>query len=78
VLTATITVSNAVGTEVLQVFADVVVSTTGTSESATIDWTTATTNAVAGTDLSWNGTSIVSSTLGGVFAASLQVVCGPL
>lgn len=75
--TATIMVSNAIGTEVIWVSATATAIIDGPGQNISIDWTTATVTAVAGTDLSWNGASVISSTAGGVFSASLAVAGQP-
>lgn len=72
-LGATIIVSNLAATEVLVISANVTLAIAGPNQSAEIDWTTADTTVVAGTDLAWDGTSVVSSTAGGVFVVSIAL-----
>lgn len=70
-LNAHLWVTNLLGTEVLELVASGDIAQSGPGQSGDIDWTTATANAVAGSDLSWDGSSTVTSTAGGVFVVSL-------
>lgn len=73
VINVIITVSNLAATEVLQISGTVTVPVAGPNQSGSIDFTTADTTVIAGTDLTWDGTSIVSSTAGGVFVVSVAL-----
>lgn len=72
IIDVVLTVSNLAATEVLQIGAQAFASAGGPGDSATIDFTTADTTPIAGTDLAWDGTSVVTSTTGGVFVVSLS------
>ena len=75
---ATITVSNLAATEVLLISASATAAAGGPHDNAIIDWTTADTTVVAGTDLTWDGTSVVTSTAGGVFVVLMVLGSGYL
>ena len=70
-LNATLWVTNQVGTELLEVTASGAVPKAGPDQTGSIDWTTAVATQVVGVDLAWDGVSVVSSTAGGVFTATL-------
>ena len=69
---ATLTVTNQAATEIISVAGFTATVVDGV---ATIDWSTATPTAIAGSDLTWGGESgQVVSAAGGVFSAELDVL----
>ena len=77
ILGAGLVVSNMTGTQVLQVFATGDIAQVGPGQSGSVDWSTATPTAIQGTDLTWDsGAQSVSSTLGGIFMATMLSTAG--
>lgn len=72
-LTGKMLVSNLTGTQVIGIIATGSVPMVGPDQSGTIDFTTGTPTAIAGTDLVWTAaTSTLTTTAGGVFVVSIQ------
>lgn len=68
---ATLYVTDLTGTNSIEV--DLSGSTTAGDTSLTLPWTGAVSTTIAGTDLAWDGTNVVTSTAGGIFVASLVI-----
>jgi hypothetical protein len=71
-LQATVLVTDQLGTEVLAITGTGDIPQVGPNQSGTIDWATATTNPIAGSDLTWDsGNQEIFTTNGGVFTVSI-------
>ena len=69
----TVTISDLTGTNILTINGTAEASAGGPNDDATVDWTTATATAVAGTDLVWDAAATtVTSTAGGVYVVSVS------
>lgn len=73
-MAVTLLVTNQDGTEVISVSGTA--KTTAGDTSLSFDWTAANATALAGSDLTWDGTSAVTSLLGGIFSVFVSGTCG--
>lgn len=72
-----VTISDLTGTNILTINGNATASAGGPNDGATVDWTTVTATAVAGTDLVWDAAATtVTSTAGGVYVVSVYCVFG--
>ena len=67
-------VTNTIGTQVLEVVASATIPKSGPAQTGEIDWSTATATALVGVDVTWDATTGVSTTAGGLFVATLQML----